>query len=69
MRRWPLDHAYIIVARFLIFVALLVSFGFRLVRFALFHVERLPPLSEHLADLTCSSTPLVSRISMCGEEE
>lgn len=51
---------YIIVARFLIFVALFVGFGFGLVGFALLHVQSLPPLSENLADLACITKPMIS---------
>ena len=57
---WSSENTYIIVTRLLIFVALLVGFGFGLIWFALLHVKCLPPFSENLADLACSATPSIS---------
>lgn len=42
-----------VIARLLIFITLLVRLGLGLIRLALFGAERLPSLTEDLADLAC----------------
>ena len=50
--RWS---TYVVVACLLTLIALLVCFGFGLIRLTLFRVQGLPFLTKHLADLTCST--------------
>ena len=43
---------YVIVGSLFVFIPLLIGGGFGLIRLALLHVQSLPSLTEHLADLT-----------------